>query len=220
MESPFTSSSSGKRKSNKQENQKQKIEISNGKRVIARLSDTTRASLHENVILNTTPALEISSSCKRLSCFNSDGTVTASKKENNCTRYSLNKKGYVQIKTTYGSKEKTNEKVQLQALLIWFHPEKDYQQFVREYLMNPLLSNDKLEISHLCGFKLCANAAHMCLEKSSINKSRIYCPVWTTIAGSWYFTCQHQPPCIYTTCSNVTRLTGEKAVATTIQPQI
>jgi hypothetical protein len=158
-------------------------------------------------------APEVSSTCGRLRCFDASGTSISSvaKKQVDCTRYSTNQKGYVQIKTSYGSAENTNEKVQLQQLLLWFHPDEQHRAFARNSLM-AAPPGEKLEAAHLCNFKLCTNPVHIWLEPGSTNKSRNYCPVWTTIDDKWYFTCDHQPQCIYTSRSKVVRLQGVKAI--------
>ena len=105
------------------------------------------------------------------------------------TRLSCNSKGYVQVKTC--SPLKPNEKVQLHQLLIWCHPDIDHQGFVRSNI-----SNTKLEVSHLCHSKTCANPRHLWLEASGINKSRRYCEVWILVSSKKHLICRHRPQCI------------------------
>lgn len=176
--------------------------------VIARLSDSKIAELWAHLQTNLKDAPDISSTCKRLACYSPDGFKLSAGIAASCTRYSLNQKGYVQIKTsTATEKSNTNEKLQLHHLAIWHHPDENYRNHVREVLRN---GKHKIEISHLCNFKQCCNPAHMYLESSASNKSRNYCIAFVhTLTGGWFPTCQHQPRCVYTTQSRIIELAGQ-----------
>jgi len=127
--------------------------------------------------------------------YNTDGTVIRKKCGEKGSRISKNAKGYIQIKTN--NPQKPNEKVQLQQLLLWNHPNLEHRQFVHDNI-----NNTKLECSHICKNKGCLEATHMYLESSKINKERSYCPVWIKITRSEgvIFTdiCKHKPRCICT----------------------
>lgn len=108
---------------------------------------------------------------------------------------SLNTKGYVQIKVYYGSKDKKkqNKKVQLHQLVAYHHPDPVAQQNFRTAICDGVL-----EISHLCGNKLCANPTHLCMESSHKNKCRWTCPVVIYINDVEKPCCPHSPMCIPT----------------------
>lgn len=50
-------------------------------------------------------------------------------------------------------------------------------------------SNNKLEVSHLCGQSLCINKDHLTLESHQVNKERQHCHNQNVCSG-------HIPPCL------------------------
>jgi hypothetical protein len=163
--------------------------------VIARLAEGKVTELWEDVQKLQQPAHHISATCSQLSRF--DG------------RYSLNNKGYVQVKTsTEKNLRDTNEKVQLHHLAIWHHPNPQYRATVQQKLRE---GKHKLEVSHLCNFKKCCNPAHMCLEPSAINKSRNFCVALVyTPTNQRFGTCEHEPRCVVTTASRTLHLAVDR----------
>jgi hypothetical protein len=163
--------------------------------VIARLPENKIAELWEHVKLNMCPAVRISATCYELAHLGG--------------RYSLNNKGYVQIKTsTLQLARETNEKIQLHHLAIWHHPETEYRAVARQQLQD---GKEKLEVSHLCNFKQCCNPEHMRLESSNRNKSRNYCVAFVQApTNQWFRACEHQPPCVVTTTSHILALAGRE----------
>jgi hypothetical protein len=110
--------------------------------------------------------------------------------------FSLNNKGYVQIKVHYGSKitAEQNMKVQLQQLVAW----NDSVNEARRSRLRSELGTSGLEISHLCHNKNCANPDHLYLEDSLVNKSRNWCAVYVVYDGKWLPVCKHEPKCVLT----------------------
>lgn len=111
------------------------------------------------------------------------------------SRFSLNKKEYVQIKvkTPNDAFDETppNRKAQLHQIIAWNHPNSDQRAVFRT-----AITEAKLEISHTCSNKSCTNAAHLCAEDSLSNKSRWGCPAVIYINNDEYPCCKHHPRCI------------------------
>lgn len=112
-------------------------------------------------------------------------------------RFSVNEKGYVQIKvkTPYLKADNTNPntKVQLHQLLAWNHPDETTRECFRA-----AIEAQELEISHLCNNKLCTNSDHLFPEKSFNNKKRWGCPVVIFINGLQHLCCKCEPRCVPT----------------------
>jgi Zinc-binding loop region of homing endonuclease len=101
-------------------------------------------------------------------------------------RFSLNSKGYVQIKVAKldNSLTTSNSKVQLHQIMAWNSSDTTLQSCIR---------STKLEISHLCQFKNCANDKHLVAETSFQNKQRWTCPCIVYIARVEKLNCVHGP---------------------------
>lgn len=118
------------------------------------------------------------------------------------SRLSQNEKGYVQLKVPYECNHRleefrsaracTNKKVQLHQLVMWMHQEDGLHPYRKD------IAAGKLELSHLCHNKCCANPMHLVPETSSINKSRSYCEVVVKVNGALANICRHVPRCIAT----------------------
>jgi hypothetical protein len=118
------------------------------------------------------------------------------------SRLSLNGKGYVQIKVPFDPNHHDpemrtaaackNKKVQLQQLVLWMHA------LGGSYPNRQQIEEAKLEVSHLCHNKLCANPNHLALEDSLTNKSRNYCEVVVRLRQVPFSICRHRPRCVAT----------------------
>lgn len=178
-----------------------KVKHADNNNVVTRLPASKIAELWEQVQQQKIAAPESSTTCMRLACFDGDGNklrmapVVAAP----FNRYTYNGKDYVQIKTKTSTSDDrdSNERVQLQQLAIWHHPDITYREQVRHKLRPDAREGKKLEVSHLCHYKLCCVPEHMSLEESAYNKSRNYCIVWVQAPdGQWYCICQHEPRCV------------------------
>jgi hypothetical protein len=165
-------------------------------RVVQSLNQEKINECLEYAMAHKKPLSDFSTTCidiEVIKVYNADGTVKRRKIGEKGTRISKNAKGYIQIKTN--NPLKPNEKVQLQQLLVWNHPDIKHRQFVRENI-----GNTKLECSHICKNKGCMEATHIYLESSKINKERSYCSVWyktNRFEGTVYTQiCKHIPRCI------------------------
>ncbi len=99
--------------------------------------------------------------------------------------FSLNSKKYVQIKVPKLNNPKTNanSKVQLHQFIAWNSQDTSLRN----------ASKMKLEISHRCQFKHCANPQHLTAETSYKNKCRWTCPCIVMVNGKERLNCLHGP---------------------------
>jgi hypothetical protein len=111
------------------------------------------------------------------------------------SRFSRNKKDYVQIKVKSSKSDTsgTNDKIQLHQLVAWNHSDPTERERYRASITDP---GCKLEISHRCHRKDCGNEAHLHLESSAENKQRNGCPVVILINGKLRSCCKHIPFCL------------------------
>ena len=117
-------------------------------------------------------------------------------------KFSLNTKGYLQLKVPYDPNHFlmeyrlpgtcTNKKVQLHQLVMWM------AELEGVFLHRAAIEGGELELSHLCGLKTCANSNHIWPETSACNKSRNYCEVVINVDGVLFNICRHHPRCIAT----------------------
>ena len=131
---------------------------------------------------------------------NDDGCLVVDINRN--TRLSLNEKEYVQIKIKPDKDNPVadhqtpaackNKKVLLHQLVMWVY------DLEGVFIHRPYIAAGRLEMSHLCSVKTCANPNHLYAEESAVNKSRNYCPVVVYINDKLVPQCKHSPRCITT----------------------
>lgn len=153
-------------------------------RIVASLSQSKQDELMRLVQQNMDSPLSMPNSCLLLQKIEG--------------RFSQNRKGYIQIsvRTPFSPYDSTptNQKIQLHQLIAWNHPNLEK----RLDFQRAIVSNCKLEVSHLCHTKSCCNPYHLAMESSSVNKSRNGCPIILYVNGDEMPNCRHHPECIPT----------------------